>query len=135
MRCLTLTQPWASLVAIGAKHIETRSWSTFHRGPLAIHAAKGFPSWARTVCWREPFRSALLRGGYRLLSDLPRGGVVAICTLADVVPVERLRSLNEREASFGDYSAGRYAWLLTDVHMLPEAVLAKGSLGLWGWPA
>lgn len=38
MRAITLWQPWASLIAIGAKTIETRSWSTAYRGPLAIHA-------------------------------------------------------------------------------------------------
>jgi hypothetical protein len=43
MKALTLTQPWATLVAIGAKTIETRSWPTSYRGPLAIHAAKGYP--------------------------------------------------------------------------------------------
>jgi hypothetical protein len=41
MLCLTMTEPWASLVACGAKRIETRSWGTDHRGPLAIHAANG----------------------------------------------------------------------------------------------
>lgn len=41
MKAITLTQPWATLVAIGAKRIETRSWATRYRGPLAIHAAKG----------------------------------------------------------------------------------------------
>lgn len=40
MKALSLTQPWASLVAVGAKRIETRSWRTSYRGPLAIHAAK-----------------------------------------------------------------------------------------------
>ena len=44
MKALTLTQPWASLVACGAKTIETRSWRTPYRGPVAIHAAKGFPA-------------------------------------------------------------------------------------------
>ena len=39
MKALTLHQPWASLIAIGAKKIETRSWATSYRGPLAIHAA------------------------------------------------------------------------------------------------
>jgi activating signal cointegrator 1 len=47
MKAITLTQPWATLVAIGAKRIETRSWPTNYRGPLAIHAAKGFPKWAK----------------------------------------------------------------------------------------
>ncbi len=59
MKALTLTQPWATLVAIGAKCIETRSWRTSYRGPLAIHAAKGFPKAAWNLCLGQPFKSAL----------------------------------------------------------------------------
>lgn len=44
MKAVTLWQPWASLVAIGAKTIETRSWATSYRGPLAIHAAARKPA-------------------------------------------------------------------------------------------
>jgi hypothetical protein len=40
MKALTLIQPWATLVALGEKQIETRSWDTKYRGPLAIHAGK-----------------------------------------------------------------------------------------------
>lgn len=43
MKALTLWQPWASLIALGVKTIETRGWSTNYRGPLAIHAAKRPP--------------------------------------------------------------------------------------------
>jgi len=32
MRALTLTQPWASLLAHGMKEYETRSWATFPSG-------------------------------------------------------------------------------------------------------
>ncbi len=39
MKALSLHQPWASLIAIGAKRVETRHWTTSYRGPLAIHAA------------------------------------------------------------------------------------------------
>jgi len=39
MKTITIWQPWASLIAIGAKHYETRSWATNYRGPIAIHAA------------------------------------------------------------------------------------------------
>lgn len=38
-RAITLHQPWASLVALGIKTIETRSWPTKYRGRLLIHAA------------------------------------------------------------------------------------------------
>ena len=41
MKAPSLTQPWATLISIGAKRIETRSRSTRHRGLIAIHAEKG----------------------------------------------------------------------------------------------
>lgn len=41
MKALTLTQPWATLVAIGAKCIETRGWSTDYRGPGTVAAVGG----------------------------------------------------------------------------------------------
>lgn len=40
-KALTIAQPWATLAAIGAKQIETRSWQTNYRGDIAIHAGKG----------------------------------------------------------------------------------------------
>lgn len=38
MKAITLHQPWASLIALGVKTVETRSWNTNYRGTLAIHA-------------------------------------------------------------------------------------------------
>lgn len=42
MKAITILQPWASLIACAAKQIETRSWVTQYRGPIAIHVAKDF---------------------------------------------------------------------------------------------
>lgn len=39
MKAITIWQPWASLIACGAKKFETRSWKTDYRGLIAIHAA------------------------------------------------------------------------------------------------
>jgi hypothetical protein len=152
MQAITLTQPWASLVAIGAKRIETRSWGTSYRGPLAIHAAKGFPLEAVALCGQEPFATALLPGyedtrlwssGRRALSgpDIPTGAVVATCTLIDCVRIvsgdtaRRMFTLHAapEERSFGDYTVGRMMWLLGAVVRLPEPIPARGSLGLWEW--
>src|SRR4051812_11429933 len=93
MKVLTLTQPWATLVAIGAKHIETRSWETLYRGPLAIHAAKGLgpvggKQGLMDLCRREPFRSVLLAAGYLGPPPLPLGAIVAVCELIDCVPTQ-----------------------------------------------
>ena len=145
MKALTLTQPWATLVAIGAKRIETRSWNTNYRGPLAIHAAKGFPKWAEALCHEEPFRSALANSDF-----LPLGGVLATCNLVSVIPVVRFQKspvleldgpdgrqyhyeLTKTEMQFGDYSPGRYAWLLDGVRCLDGVETARGALGLWEW--
>lgn len=38
VKAITLIQPWATLVADGAKMIETRSWGTKYRGFMAVHA-------------------------------------------------------------------------------------------------
>ncbi len=40
MKAITIHQPWASLIVVGAKRFETRSWETKYRGPIAIHASK-----------------------------------------------------------------------------------------------
>lgn len=154
MKAFTLTQPWATLVAIGAKKIETRSWNTRYRGPLAIHAAKGWPAWANDICLTEPFFSVLrnekLAGvdGNGWIADLPLGCIVATCTLVAVRRVnnddwqlgklgkkfeQNLKEFSEHEKEFGDYSIGRYMWFLGNVVMLPEPVPAKGALSLWEW--
>ncbi len=132
MRVLTLTQPWASLVAIGAKRFETRSWGTSFRGRLAIHAATGFPAWARRTCLENEYiLDTLVEQGLDV-PDLPLGQIITVCHLVSAVPVEKSPwVISEREAAFGDYRAGRFVWYLDDVRQLPEPIPARGALGLW----
>ncbi len=150
MKTLSLSQPWATLVAIGAKRIETRSWRTDYRGTLAIHAAKTIPPAARNLLYpNEPFRGTLSRAGIRIgpvkypHNWLPVGVVIAICELKAVkrIAVDYLKVLRgemghpnpEAEIAFGDYTIGRYAWILGDVRRFREPIPAKGALGLWEW--
>ncbi len=93
MKVLTLTQPWATLVAEGAKKIETRSWETLYRGPLAIHAAKGYPD--RGLRFDEPFYSALWRAGIKPDMPIPTGAIIAVCNLIDCVPTHHPGVANE----------------------------------------
>ena len=133
-RCLTLTQPWATLVAIGAKRFETRSWRTGHRGAIAIHAAKGFPPECVNLWIREPFRNALRSGGINHPLELPRGQVIAIVMLKDCVSTNHFKpAWHTDEFAFGDYSANRYAWQLDDAARI-KPFDAKGALGIWRLP-
>lgn len=164
MKALTLTQPWATLVAIRAKQIETRSWATSYRGPLAIHAAKGLGpvgglQGLMLLGLSQPFAAVLLASGYGNPARLPLGAIVATCDLVDCVPTVHPGVANEpgkpwftgarkgvgqhyyevpppldsNEYAFGDYTPGRFAWLLGNVQALPEPIPAKGALGLWEW--
>jgi hypothetical protein len=129
MKAITLTQPWATLVAIGAKRVETRSWYTSYRGPLAIHASKAFPGWAKDFA-RQPPVSVLLGRDY----EYPRGVVIATCILRNCLPTGILRpTLTAQELAFGDYSAGRYGYLLEEIMPISRPVAAVGKLGLWEW--
>lgn len=141
MKALTIIQPWATLIAMGSKHMETRSWSTNVRGPIAIHAAKTMPCRiGETATFGhyevERDRSGLLLRGPRMSWPyrLPTGCVVAIGELFQVRSTNSLEhSPDDLERALGDHSPGRYAWSLASVQRLRRPVPAKGSLGFWQW--
>jgi hypothetical protein len=130
-KALSLLQPWAALVVIGAKTVETRSWSTAYRGRLLIHASKG--KGGAAIAAESPFR--------QLIPDftaLPFGAIIGEVRLRNVLriselgmPAELLERLTLEERAFGAYSERRFAWLLDDAEMYDEPIPAKGALGLW----
>lgn len=158
MKALSLLQPWASLVAVGAKGFETRSWGTNHRGDVAICASAALPKTVLDLCWQDEFsRNFLLSFGiaphqvqnycYEARNRcklLPRGQVIAVANLAEVLKTDG-RAISEMstwrsharpaEQLFGDYSEGRFAWRLTSVRQLANPISVKGMLGLWTLPA
>ena len=130
MKALTLTQPWATLVILGEKHYETRSWSTRYRGPLVIHASKTFPKWARELSLSPPFLGALTR----VVHPLPLGAIIGCVTVLDCLPTEHVRAaLSSQELAFGDFSPGRWAWILGDPVPYDNPIHARGALAVWDW--
>jgi activating signal cointegrator 1 len=135
VRALTLTQPWATLVILGIKRIETRGWYPAAKdrgGRIAIHAAKG---WHKAD--RE-FAAELHDQGTLPVAptDLPLGmvlGTVRFDGLARTTTAVTWTDFTALELYLGDYSAGRYAWVFGDPQPLPEPVPARGMLGLWQW--
>lgn len=151
MKVLSLLQPWASLVAIDAKRFETRSWPCVdYRGALAIHASAGWKKTERATAMRQPFLTALEEGRFELdlygVPRLPLGQILCVVDLVDCVPIEDadeairhrrallgvMPRINERY--FGDYSPGRFAWVLRDLRPLRAPIPAKGRLQLWNFP-
>lgn len=94
MKALTLHQPWASLVALGVKTVETRGWPTSHRGQLAIHAGTTRPTERRVGDWLtyvdgdgEWWITNAYTSGEKQHHPTPRGVIVAVCDLVDVAPM------------------------------------------------
>lgn len=159
MRGLSLLQPYCSLLALGEKRIETRSWCTSYRGRVAIHASRRFPRRLRDLCdyggqfyqdmaphfvfaGRVEGKEEPVRMIPATISDLlPLGAIIAVGFLAEVITTERALTacplpvigtrLSEKERRMGDYSPGRFAWIFRDMVQLPEPVRCQGRLGLW----
>lgn len=133
MRVLSLTQPWATLVVIGAKKIETRGWNWLptYRGPLIIHAAKSFPADCRRLCGTEPFKSALAAVGH----FLPTAVAVGIVDLVDAYRfTERPETVPEPERCFGDFTPGRIGLRLETPRRYQSPAPMRGALGLFKPP-
>lgn len=140
MKALTLHQPWASLVAIGAKRFETRSWPaprTLQPGDLlAIHASK-----RAAVCGYDEMpvgagyaATEALGGSWLVARAIPTGCVLAVCKFISCSEMRLQNLTTERnELLWGDWTPGRYAWELRVAYRMPEPIPARGRQGLWEW--
>lgn len=134
MLTLSLMQPWASLIVMGIKTIETRRWQTSHRGVILIHASQRK---AGALITTEPPVARYISH----FNKLPFGCIIGQATLVDIVLLQDL-SLSATDIAcrtlelnaFGDETLNRYAWLLEDAVCFNEPISARGHLHLWRYP-
>lgn len=133
MKAISLWQPWASLVAVGAKEYETRSWPTSYRGPLVIHAAKRWTPLEVAAALDPHFKSALKAAGLNP-THLPLGAALCVVDLVDVVTTESVRwDIDSTERAFGNYTDGRFAWKLANIRTFDVPIPWLGHQGLWDY--
>ena len=155
MKAITLWQPWASLLACGAKKFETRSWATKYRGPIVIHAASR-PCFKLADVDPAADNAAIMAFGKSSIPydlgdfyeyKLPCGCIIAT---AELVGCWRCIGIDDNnnyaidkngkeiiiyghELMFGNFGHGRYAWEFKNMELLPNPIPAKGKQGLWDW--
>lgn len=114
MLALTLRQPYASAVFRLGKDVENRTWSTGHRGVIAIHAglsvSEDAPPWMERALRARP----------------PRGVVLGVVELTDVVLDSKSKWARVRPRVFH--------WLLKDPRELAHPVSCTGRQGLFNLP-
>lgn len=130
MKAITILQPWAGLIACETKQIETRSWQTRYRGPIAIHAGKDQDKKNDRIRHVE----AKINDFALCLPQLEFGKVIAIASLVDCIKMDApfIRSLSSLERVLGWYECGRYAWILSDITKI-RPIAARGYQGLWNF--
>ena len=124
MMALTLHQPWATLIALGYKTCETRSWAAAHKywdNVIAIHAGQVED---RDFRWNDPKVISLMGD-----EPTPKGAIVAIARLKDCVPAESCWP-SSLEDHVGDFSPGRF----TCVQPMTQPVPCRGRQKLWTVP-
>ena len=139
MKAITLIQPWATLIALGEKQIETRSWNPNYRGQLAIHAGMKIDL---DACSQPRIKATLAKHGITIPEKLPTGCVLATCRIFDCIQMVYSSDskhgvivpgykLTDQEYDFGYYEHDRWAWILANIIRPVEPIPAKGKQRLW----
>lgn len=130
MKCLSIKQPWATLILQGGKDIENRSWMSRQRGTVLIHASK-----AMTIDEYEhaiSFAAPMLRKTHEIDSEQfgatfnyeaqQRGGIVGMFDIVDCV-----------KSSSSPWYMGDVGFVLVNPRPLPFTPY-KGALGFFNVP-
>lgn len=134
VRCISLWQPWASLLAVGPKFLETRGWDTKVRGEIYIHASKtktpikearNYPAW-----WVSLVEEAIGVCEDKWLTDLPYGGIIGKGNLTDTCTVEHAEKIYRDQIPFGNFDPGRFCHYYEDRQAVPFIPL-RGMQGFF----
>lgn len=135
--CISLWQPWASLVMLGLKTIETRSWPVppriFAHSPYADGSVRVLIHAAKTRKYLTTAPAAFARQHYPEGIHCPAGAILGSVNLqrCQLITEEFATGLTAQERAFGNYEPGRFAWVLQGPDPLPPHPY-RGRQG-WFW--
>lgn len=136
MKVITVYQPFAFAILAGIKRFETRTRRTSIRGRVGIHAGlKGFDAAMKGYSEEYKAQIAAMQHESPFIDHaLFRGGIIGTVQIVDCVPVEEISAaLTNRESLLGDYSKGRFAWVLESPIIFSEPIRIQGKRGWWNW--
>lgn len=131
MNVITVQQPYAWAIVAGHKRVENRTFRTNYRGPLAIHAGLGAEH-------EEAGLRLLRRLRIKRPAELPRGVVVGLVDLVDVVRFDRTAAKKKQFDEFFDehnirsdpWATGPWCWILAKPRMLDRPISLTGRQGM-----
>ena len=134
VRCISLWQPWASLMAVGAKVLETRDWDTKVRGEVYIHAAKTLDGLKLVHMFPmdvvKAMESALGMKEWTWNKGLPFGKIIARGELIATFDGPMALKAYPEQKPFGDFNEGRFAHLYDKLTKI-DPILCSGKQGFF----
>jgi hypothetical protein len=123
IKALTIRQPWANLIVLREKTIETRTWNTNHRGKIAIHVAKKVDEAAI-----KPYLHKM---------NFYRGCIIATAEIVDVKYYcnqdEFLKDTEKHLLKIEDCCLPiNYGWIIENTKLLTKPIPWRGMPGLFG---
>ncbi len=120
IKALSFRQPWANLILEGRKTVDLRTWSTNHRGALAIYASLEVE---KDACKLHSVD----------VKTLTTGALIGIVDLVDVTPLtKKVYDANQEKHLAGrHYREGLYGWVLKNPRPLDPPQIVKGRLNLF----
>ena len=146
LRAITIWQPYASLIVLGLKRFETRSWSTRWRGTLVIHSASRCDWFVRHDITRvqslihEPANGGLwseagLSESQRRLARTRWDDPCLYESALGFVQLTDCRQMMDSGSRFenevGQFGPGRYGWELDEPVAFEQPIPDRGQQGLW----
>jgi hypothetical protein len=112
VKAISIQQPWAWAILHAGKNIENRSWSTAHRGDVAVHATRLQSDWELPDGVTPPRKD-----------ELTLRSIIGVVEIVDVVTRSR-----------SPWFTGPYGFELRNPRVLSKPVRCPGNLRLWTVP-
>lgn len=125
--CLSMHQPWASLLVKGIKRVEGRTWYTSHRGRLWIAAAAKKPT-PQEIAEVEQMYRCIYKKEPKFPKDYPTGCLLGCVNVTDCLSQEQFR---EQYPGTCEESASPFVFICTNPQELLVKFPMKGKHKIW----
>ncbi|CAM9496185.1 unnamed protein product [Ectocarpus sp. 12 AP-2014] len=133
--CLTMHQPWASLLVAGIKRVEGRSWPTEHRGILWVHAAAKEPNPAEVRAVEDQYRSIYAVDGISdklcLPTSYPTSCLLGCVDIVGCLPKAEFQAAEDIPLGPKLESQSEFVFLCQDPRQLVLPFSLSGQHQLW----
>lgn len=132
-KCLSMHQPWASLLVAGIKTVEGRSWPTRYRGPLWIASTAKKCAVAATDCARAEY--AMRSRGTDFPAAFPSAVLLGRVTVTDCLESDEWRRRVQCGEMSDEANDSPFLFVCDNPHRLTTPLPVRGMHRIWTLPA